>query len=162
MKTVTVQRALLLLFCFVFVGRLLADESASFTGSWDGPNDAASAFSLDLTQTGNRIAGYHSAIALRGHRIDAVLPKEGPPSISGTVIGGVARVRFQSAYDESGKGEATLTLRKGKLEWKITKSSGIHYFPTSCILHRSRPNQTRASKRAAAELPTRNVSNCPI
>src|SRR5438874_6600535 len=93
---------ILLFICFGIAAGALASDSPSFTGSWDAPDSAASAFSLDLVQTGNRIKGYHTAIAHRGKRIDAVLPSEGAPSITGTASGGVARVRFQSGYNESG------------------------------------------------------------
>jgi hypothetical protein len=99
----------LLILLFLCCGAL-AGDGVNFAGSWDAPVNDVSAFSLDLTQTGNRITGYHTAIAHRGKRIDSVLPDEGRPSITGTITGGVAHVRFQSGYDESGRGEAVLTL----------------------------------------------------
>ena len=139
---------ILLILCFGFTADSLAGEGASFTGSWDSPNGNVSDFSLDLVQTGNRIQGYHTAIAHRGKRIDAVLPSDGTPSITGTVSGGVAHVHFQSGYDESSSGEAVLTLRGNKLEWKITKSSGIHYFPMSCVLRRQKNNRIKAPNTA--------------
>ena len=118
---------------------LIADASATekrgFAGSWSFSVGNASSFSLDLTRNGNRIQGYHTAIARRGNRIDAVLPGEGKPSITGDIIAGVAHIRFHSGYSDA-TGEATLTLKDNKLEWRITQSSGAHYLPNSCILNR--------------------------
>ena len=116
---------------------LIAQSSGAgkkpFAGVWDFNAGNASSFTLELTQTGNHIEGYHTAIAHRGNRIDAILPKEGKPSITGDVIAGVAHISFRSGYSDA-TGEATLTLNGNKLEWKITRSSGAHYLPTTCIL----------------------------
>jgi hypothetical protein len=112
-----------------------ANEKGGFTGSWVSKADDAIVFSLDLTQAGSRIKGYHIAVAHHGNRIDAVMPDDGRPSITGAVSRGVAHLRFRSGYSEA-TGEATITLHGNKLEWKITKSSGIHYLPTSSILYR--------------------------
>ncbi len=120
----------------------------TFTGSWDAHGSEASAFSLDLTQTGNRIRGYHIAVTPHGRRIDAALPEDGPTSITGTVTASAAHVRFQSAYDESGHGEAILTLRGNKLDWKITRSSGAHYLPMSSVLERRKKHETASPHQA--------------
>jgi|ERR1700736_905869 hypothetical protein len=118
---------------------LLANSSGAskkpFAGVWDFNAGNASSFTLELTQAGNHIEGYHTAIAHRGNRIDAILPKEGKPSITGDVVAGVAHIHFRSGYSDA-TGEATLTLKGNKLEWEITRSSGAHYLPTSCILRR--------------------------
>ena len=126
-----------------------AGETANLTGSWANAANAFGVFSLNLTQTGNRLQGYHGAIALRGKRIDAVLPSEGPPSIIGTISGNVAHVRFRSGYDEHGHGEATLTLRDHQLVWEITKSTGTHYLPTSAVLSRQKTPRAESSKHAS-------------
>jgi hypothetical protein len=131
------MRSLLsILFALAF---LLANSSAAskkpFTGVWDFNAGSAASFTLELTQTGNHIEGYHTAIAHRGNRIDAILPKEGEPSITGDVVSGVAHVHFRSGYSDA-TGEATLTLNGNKLEWEIIRSSGAHYLPKSCILRR--------------------------
>ena len=122
-----------------FLTPMIAGSSATgkeaFTGSWDFNAGNASSFSLELTQTGNRVQGYHTAIAHRGNRIDAVLPKEGKPSITGDVVAGVAHIHFRSGYSDA-TGDATLTLKGNKVEWTITRSSGAHYLPASCILRR--------------------------
>ena len=118
---------------------LIADASATekrgFAGSWSFSAGNAVSFSLKLTRTGDRIEGFHTAVAHRGNRIDAVLPGEDEPSITGDIVAGVAHIRFHSGYSDA-TGEATLTLKANKLEWKITQSSGAHYLPSSCILHR--------------------------
>ena len=115
------------------------NEKAGFTGSWGSKADDAVAFSLDLTQAGNHIEGYHSAVAQHGNRIDAVTPDDGQPSITGDVSEGVAHLRFRSGYSDAtdaATGEATITISGNTLEWKITKSSGVHYLPTSSTLYR--------------------------
>jgi hypothetical protein len=133
-----------LILCFaIIVTTALAGQDASFTGSWEASNGDVSDFSLDLVQTGNLVQGYHSSIAHSGKRIDAVLPKEGAPSITGTVSKGVARVYFQSGYDKSGRGEAVLTLRGDNLQWKVVKSTGVHYIPTTSVLHRLKTNRPK-------------------
>jgi len=118
----------LLILLFLCCGAL-AGDGVNFAGSWDAPVNDVSAFSLDLTQTGNRITGYHTAIAHRGKRIDSVLPDAGRPSITGTITGGVAHVRFQSGYDESGRGEAALTLRDHEVFWYSLLSNVICLVP---------------------------------
>jgi len=125
---------LLLAYLLAFMNAT-AHGAPGFTGSWDSKENGDFAFSLDLTQKGNRLEGYHSAVALHGRRLDAVLPSDGPPSIVGIISGGVAKVRFQSGYSDA-TGEATITLHGNKLEWKITGSSGVHYLPESCVLYR--------------------------
>ena len=115
----------------------VAAEPLPFTGSWSAPDSATSAFSLDLTQRGQHLSGYHSAVARDGKRVDAVLPAEGSPSITGTVSGRVAHVHFQSGYDPGSHGEALLTLRRdGTLAWKVTSSVGAFYLPAAATLHR--------------------------
>jgi hypothetical protein len=41
-----------------------------------------------------------------------------------------------------------LTLRDNKLEWKITKSSGIHYFPMSSVLSRQKKHPPKSPNHA--------------
>src|SRR2546427_11459221 len=113
---------------FLCCGALAAD-GVNFAGSWDAPVNDVSAFSLDLTQTGNRITGYHTAIAHRGKRIDSVLPDEGRRSITGTITGGGISVRFQSGDAESAHGRRWRDLRDHKLQREITKRPSIKYFP---------------------------------
>jgi hypothetical protein len=124
-----------LLVCLVAFMNATAHGAPSFTGSWASKANGDFEFSLDLTQKGNRLEGYHTAVALHGRRIDAVLPSDGPPSVAGIISGGVAEVHFQSGYSDA-TGEATISLHGNKLEWKIIKSSGAHYLPESCVLYR--------------------------
>jgi hypothetical protein len=113
----------------------LASGTKDFTGSWEASSGGAGSFALTLTQTGSSVQGYHSAVAHRGNRIDAVLPDAAKPSITGSVVADIATVTFRSGYS-SATGEATLTRSGDKLVWKITKSSGTHYLPSVSILHR--------------------------
>ena len=130
----------LFLSAFLVFGWVLSAVAANplpFTGSWSAPDSTTSAFSLDLTQHGQRLTGYHSAVARSGKRVDAVLSSEGGPSITGTVSGRVAHVHFQSGYDPESHGEALLTLRRdGTLTWKVTSSVGAFYLPAATTLHR--------------------------
>ena len=114
-----------------------AGSPLSFAGSWGSPESATCDFSLDLTQHGEHLSGYHSAIAQHGNRVDAVLPDEGSPSITGTIVGRAAHIHFRSGYDESAYGEALLTLQpNGTLRWKVTKSVGAFYLPTTATLRK--------------------------
>jgi hypothetical protein len=126
--------------------RSSAGDGVNFAGSWSDPPHDSGGFSLDLTQAGNRIQGYHTAIALHGRRIDATLHEDGRPSITGTVVDGVAHLHFQSGYDERGRGDALLTFRGDKLEWKITKTTGYHYLPSSCLLSRDRKGRAKTRR----------------
>jgi hypothetical protein len=127
---------LLILFVSSILASLAsADVSEDFTGTWASKTTDAITFSLDLKQRGSRIEGYHNAVAQGGRRVDDVQPDTGHPSISGSVQGRVAYVTFSSGYGD-GTGEATITLNGNKLDWKITKSSGMHYLPSASVLHR--------------------------
>lgn len=118
---------------------MIADSCAAgkgaFAGLWGFEAGDVTAFSLDLTQNGSRVQGYHTAVAHHGKRVDAVLPNEGKPSITGDVIAGVAHVHFRSGYSNA-TGDATLTPKGKKLEWTIIRATGAHYLPASCILSR--------------------------
>jgi len=133
----------------IFVGILLSihhiavgAEKSGFTGSWSAQESPDFSFSLILTQVGDKITGYHIAIAHHGNRIDAVLPKEGDPSIIGTISKGIAHVRFKSGYSDA-TGEAQIVFKKDLLEWSIIqKSPGDCYIPQTSTLYRENKIQT--------------------
>lgn len=109
-----------------------------FTGSWIFQTES-SGFGFDLVQTGDKIEGYHNSVVSGGRRVDTVLKEFGsPPSITGTVSNGVAKVKFKSGYGD-GTGDAEMKIVKGKLEWKITSSTGQHYIPNECVLTKEKP-----------------------
>ncbi|RBP46153.1 hypothetical protein DES53_102539 [Roseimicrobium gellanilyticum] len=109
-----------------------------FTGDWNFQTKE-SGFGFDLVQTGDKIEGYHNSVVGGGRRVDTVLKEFGsPPSITGTVVNGVASVKFKSGYGD-GEGEAEMKIVKGKLEWKIKNSTGQHYFPEECVLTKQKP-----------------------
>jgi hypothetical protein len=114
-----------------------ADAAPKFTGSWETGQAKDRSFSLDLAQTGNRISGYHTAIALKGRRIDAVLPEDGEPSIKGSVNGIQARVQFRSGYSDA-TGTATITLQGKMLVWRIISSTPGHFLPDRATLYRQK------------------------
>jgi hypothetical protein len=109
-----------------------------FSGSWNFQTES-SGFGFDLVQTGDKIEGYHNSVVSGGRRVDTVLKEFGsPPSITGTIVNGVATVKFKSGYGD-GEGNAEMKLVKGKLEWKIKDSTGQHYFPEACVLTKEKP-----------------------
>jgi hypothetical protein len=129
-------RTLLILFVSSILASLgRADGGGDFTGTWASKTTDAITFALDLKQKGSRVEGYHNAVAQGGRRVDDVQPDTGQPSVSGSVRGRVAHVTFNSGYGD-GTGEATITLNGNRLEWKIIKSSGMHYLPSASVLHR--------------------------
>ena len=143
-------------FVLCCVASVVAAEPLPFTGSWDASESAASSFSLDLAQHGRHLSGYHSAVARDGKRVDAVLPTESSPSITGTVSGKVAHVRFQSGYDPDGHGEALLTLRRdGTLAWRVTRSVGAFCLPEVAILHHQPPSPVPCLRSSGLPLRTR-------
>jgi hypothetical protein len=121
-----------------------ADKSPTpdFSGSWNFQTKA-SGFGFDLVQTGDKIEGYHNSVVGGGRRVDTVLKEFGsPPSITGTIVNGVAKVKFKSGYGD-GEGDAEMKIVKGKLEWKITSSTGQHYFPEACVLTKQKSKATK-------------------
>lgn len=109
-----------------------------FSGSWNFQTKSGG-FGFDLVQTGDKIEGYHNSVVDGGRRVDTVLKEfDSPPSITGTIVNGVARVKFKSGYGD-GEGEAEMKIEKGKLEWTITSSTGQHYFPEECVLTKEKP-----------------------
>ena len=76
-----------------------------------------------------------SAVALRGSRIDAILPSEESPSIAGFIENGVALVWFKSGYGDGGGGRAILSLAGNQISWRIVGSYGVHYFPSASTLN---------------------------
>jgi hypothetical protein len=113
-----------------------------FSGSWNFQTKS-SGFGFDLVQTGDKIEGYHNSVVGSGRRVDTVLKEFGsPPSITGTIANGVATVKFKSGYGD-GEGEAEMKIEKGRLEWKITNSTGQHYFPEACVLTKVKPKAAK-------------------
>jgi hypothetical protein len=127
---------LLLHLCLAFGAR--ADDKITFTGSWDQKDAKAVSFSLSLRQIDHRIEGYHTAVVLytRSHHLDAIGPEDGDgPSITGTVSGGKAHVRFRSANGATGT--ALLERQGNKLVWTTVSSTAGHLFPSHAVLDRA-------------------------
>ncbi|MEZ0275610.1 MAG: hypothetical protein ACAH88_11960 [Roseimicrobium sp.] len=115
-------------------------EAPSFTGSWIFQTKT-SGFGVDLVQTGDKIEGYHNSVVDGGRRVDTVLKEfDSPPSITGTVVNGVATVKFKSGYGD-GAGEAVMKIVKGQLDWTITSSEGQHFFPDKCVMQREKKKE---------------------
>jgi hypothetical protein len=113
-----------------------------FSGSWNFQTKS-SGFGFDLVQTGDKIEGYHNSVVDGGRRVDTVLKEfDSPPSITGTIVNGVAKVKFKSGYGD-GEGTAEMKIVKGKLAWKITNSTGQHYIPDECVLTKQKPRDAK-------------------
>jgi len=123
---------------FCICSLAVAGIEPSLSGSWSTPEKPGGSFTLFLTQTGDAVTGYHTAIAHRGNRIDAILAEDGNPSITGTFTNGVARVNFKSGYSDV-TGQAEIVLKDGMVTWTILhKSSGGCYIPEHAVLHRDK------------------------
>jgi len=87
------------------------------------------AYALDLTlrQRGNRLRGTWGLLARYLARVD-----EG--DMAATIKGNRATIRLKSNF--GGSATILLTLRSGKLHWKVVSSSGENFFPRDEVLHR--------------------------
>jgi len=91
-----------------------------FTGYWE---DAASAFSLDLTQNGEHLQGSHVVVAQQGNKIDSL-----DNSIQGNVQGNTAVVQFQSSFTTN-IGTAQITfIDTNTIFWEVTNPPGGEYY----------------------------------
>lgn len=92
------------------------------------------AYALDLTlrQRGNKLRGSWGLLARYLARID-----EG--DIAATIKGNRATLRLNSNFQ--GSATILLTLRGGKIHWKMIKSSGEQFFPRDETLRRLRKGE---------------------
>ncbi len=111
-----------------------AQEPANFQGVWDMEETGGLTFGLELYQKGETLSGYHCGMTSDASRIDCSLAAEDDASITGSISGNVAKIRFTSAY--SGQiGMAKLTLRDDSLLWEITAyPNGVYYLPDQAVL----------------------------
>jgi len=114
-----------------------------FTGHWE---DAASAFSLDLSQTGEQVQGGHAVVAQQGNKIDSL-----EKSIEGSINGHLANIKFQSSFSTN-SGEAQITfIDQNTIFWKVTTPpDGEYYLPVQATLIK----KAAASNPAPAETGT--------
>jgi hypothetical protein len=103
-----------------------------FTGHWE---DAASGFSLNLSQTGETIQGGHEVVAQQGNKIDSL-----DKSIEGSVQGNMATVHFQSSF-ATNAGTAQITfVDQNTFFWKVTTPpDGEYYLPAEATLTKKNP-----------------------
>ncbi len=129
-------------------------SAAGFSGGWLYRKDGYS-FSLVLRQQGKSIVGHHCAVTKNATRIDCSSDEEtdrglaepdgsfSNPSITGTVEGDIATVRFESSYGVDSlmnpiTGTATMRLHDGTIDWTITDfTPGDFYLPMKATLRRS-------------------------
>lgn len=118
-------------------------SAIDFTGHWE---DVSSAFSLDLSQSGEQVQGSHTVVAQQGNKTDSL-----DKSIEGNIKGHVATVKFQSSFSTT-SGEAKITfIDQNTIFWKVTTPpSGEYYLPTEATLVKKSP----ASNPAPAETGT--------
>ena len=86
-------------------------------------------YALDLTikQRGNLLRGTFGLVARYLARVD-----EG--DIAATIKGNQATMRLKSNF--GGAATILITLRGGKLHWKVVSSSGENFFPLNAVLRR--------------------------
>jgi hypothetical protein len=109
----------------------LAASSANagcFSGKWKSRDPD---FLLELHQRDKEISGTHLIVAQRGSKIDSS-DDENDQTISGTVSGGVADVKFASSF--GGSGHARLVCKNDGLVWQLIDASGAHWFPKKANL----------------------------
>lgn len=146
------------LVCSPLIGAFAADKAPSpapakpsasvpnFAGSWIFQTENGG-FGVDLGQTGDKVEGFHNSVVNGGRRVDTVLKEDGsPPSITGTIVNGVATVTFKSGYGD-GTGTAVMRIVKGELDWTIQESTGQHYLPDECMMTREKPKKGGAKKK---------------
>ena len=99
----------------------------NFSGQW---YDAASLFSLDLSQTGDQLQGTHGVVAQNGNKLDML-----ENSIKGNIQVNNATITFQSSFATS-LGTAQITwIDANTIFWKIiTPPSGEYYLPAEATL----------------------------
>lgn len=104
-------------------------ETMDLTGHWE---DVSSAFSLDLSQTGDKLQGGHVVVAQQGNKIDSM-----DKSIEGIIRGNIADINFQSSFTTN-IGTATITfIDQNTIFWKVTNPpDGEFYLPNECTLIR--------------------------
>lgn len=109
------------------IAQYMADFSLD--GHWE---DAAQNFSLDLGQEWKNIYGHHTVVAQGGSKIDSL-----DESISGSLQGKVATVRFKSSFtNDTGTAQITY-VDVNTMQWKIiTPPSGEYYLPAEATLTR--------------------------
>jgi hypothetical protein len=119
--------------------------ASSFQGKWEGGRyvrDKAHApvgvnvnkqpcdmVDLDLTQEGDVLKGEYGAGIGWGARFES-------GEFSTKVKNNSATVQLESGW--GGKVTVTISLRAGKLYWKVIKSEEENYFPREMILHRAK------------------------
>jgi|GEM_PF-7115490 len=148
------QATRVLPFRVALAGSTAAAPATGFSGGWLYRKDGYS-FSLVLRQQGKSIVGHHCAVTKNATRLDCSSDEEtdrglaepdgsfSKPSITGTVEGNVATVRFESAYGVDSlmnpiTGTATMRLHDGTIDWKITDfTPGDFYLPMEATLRRS-------------------------
>jgi len=124
---------------------VIAQEPADFRGNWDMEETGGLAFGLELQQEGNTVFGHHCGMLSDASRIDCSLAGEDDPTITGSIAGNVAKVRFTSAY--SGQiGMAKLTRQDESLLWEITAyPNGVYYLPDQAVLTKTGDSSIQSS-----------------
>jgi hypothetical protein len=120
---------------------------ANFAGEWTFPNDPETEASFDLTlrQKGRQLSGEHCVITARAARIDCASANPdntGIPTLTGTVNGQIATVKFKSTYGVNAGGTARITRHGNRITWQIIESHGEHFFPPKVTLQKIVPQKS--------------------
>lgn len=108
-------------------GKPTESAAVDFTGHWE---DVSSAFTLDLSQSGEQVQGSHAVVAQQGNKIDSL-----DKSIEGNINGHIATIKFQSSFSAN-SGEAQITfIDQNTIFWKVTTPpDGEYYLPAQATL----------------------------
>ncbi len=128
-KTLLQIISLMLIICLLAGCGEKPTEAAAvdFTGHWE---DVSSAFTLDLSQSGEQVQGSHAVVAQQGNKIDSL-----DKSIEGNINGHIATIKFRSSF-ATNSGEAEITfIDQNTIFWKMTTPpDGEYYLPAQATL----------------------------
>jgi hypothetical protein len=103
-------------------------------------------FLLDLWSTGKSLCGLHLATAHLGNRVDEGDLLDGGPTITGSIQGDIANVRFRSAWGATGT--ATIRVVGSRLHWAVlSQAEGESWLPDDAVLLR-KPAPLKTESRA--------------
>ncbi len=107
-----------------------------FAGNWQW-NGKDRLFILELEQQGSKITGRFATADAAEKAIDKI-DNNKPPTLTGTVSGGVATVSFTSSATNV-KGRGKITAGKDGLTWKLlSQSDGELWVPEKAMLSRQK------------------------
>ena len=113
-------------------------QKSLFEGNWSwDKNDARNTFSIEIVEKNDSLHGSYCAVARGGNKIDcnaAGEAMEEDPSFS-VLMPKNDNFEFDFiGYFSGEKGRAKLSVKDGKLTWKMIKNPGECYAPEDAVL----------------------------